>query len=303
MVKIPFSFAKERYDGYSYKMSDPIICMGTLYIVTTPIGNLEDISIRALKILRSVDLIAAEDTRQSRKLLARFRIHARLISYREHNERAMTETLLRYLSEGKSIALITDGGTPCISDPGMILIAQAQQEKIPVVPIPGPSAVITGVSISGLNAERFIFEGFLPRQRKKRELHWKDLAGEERAIVLYESPHRLLACLEEMVQWVPERQCAVCRELTKNYEEIVRGLPSELLDHFRNQVIRGEITIVMEMVSGSQEVDDAVLDAALEQVLTTSGSTRDTARAIASRLNVPFRRVYRRMIQLKNHPM
>ena len=218
---------------------------GILYIVSTPIGNLDDITLRALKILRHVDLIAAEDTRRTRRLLSRFDIHTPLVSYFEHNELKRLDKLLFHLKMGKAIALVSDAGTPGISDPGYRLIKQAIERGISVVPIPGPSAVISALSISGLPTDSFTFAGFLPKKGGKRRKLLDKLGDLNGTSILYESPHRLMEMLEDLREACGDRQIVVTRELTKAFEEVVRGRISEVIDTLKGRRIKGEITIVL----------------------------------------------------------
>jgi 16S rRNA (cytidine1402-2'-O)-methyltransferase len=219
--------------------------MGILYVVSTPIGNLDDITLRALKILRHVDLIAAEDTRRTRKLLSRFDIHTPLVSYFEHNELKKLDKLLSHMKRGKEIALVSDAGTPGISDPGYRLIQQAIERGIPVIPIPGPSAVITALSISGLPTDSFYFVGFLPKKGGKRRKLLDKLGDLDGTSILYESPHRLMRTLEELLEVCGDRQVVVTRELTKAFEEAIRGRISEVINTLKGRRIRGELTIVL----------------------------------------------------------
>jgi len=217
-----------------------------LYIVSTPIGNLEDITLRALRILGSVDLIAAEDTRHTRKLLTHHGISRPLLSYHDHNEVGQAPRLLALLQEGKSIALVTDAGTPGIADPAYHLLQTLLPHAISIVPIPGPTAALAALAVSGLPMDRFVFEGFLPVKSGRRRQRLETLAEETRTIVLYESPHRLLRLLQELVtHFGAERRLVVARELTKHFEEVVRGTTSTLLETFQTRAIRGEFTLVI----------------------------------------------------------
>ena len=219
---------------------------GTLYIVSTPIGNLEDITLRALRILKEVDLIAAEDTRRSRKLLSHYDIHTPLISYHEYSKRQRTQKLVDYLAEGKSVALISDAGTPCISDPGVRIVRDAVAEGVKVEPIPGPSVLTAALSICGLPVNQFVFEGFLDGRRKRRHDQLTCLKDEKRSLVFFESPHRLLSCLEDMQSILGNRQVCVTRELTKKFEEVLRGEISAVLESLQSRPsIKGEITMVV----------------------------------------------------------
>lgn len=218
---------------------------GTLYLCATPIGNLEDITLRAIRVLTEADLIAAEDTRHTRKLLSHFDIHTPVTSYHQHNEAAKTDRVVAELLAGKNIALVSDAGMPGVSDPGSRLVATAVQSGIKVVPVPGPTAAIAGLVASGLPTDRFVFEGFLPRGKKQRALRLKEIAGEERTVVIYEAPHRLRQTLEDLAALDGEREVAVARELTKTYEEIVRGSVVSVLEHFKAKLPRGEFTVII----------------------------------------------------------
>jgi len=215
----------------------------TLYIVATPIGNLEDISLRALRLLKQVDLIAAEDTRTTRNLLNFYDIKTPLTSYHEHNKRAKLGYLLGCLKE-KDVALVSEAGMPGLSDPGYELIAAAIERGIPVVPVPGASAVITALVVSGLPANQFLYLGFLPRRQVARQRLFKSVADEPWTMVAFESPHRLLETLNDALEVFGDRKVAVCRELTKVYEEVFRGRLSQAIEHFAQP--RGEFTLVIE---------------------------------------------------------
>ncbi len=217
-----------------------------LYIVSTPIGNLKDISLRALETLKSAELIAAEDTRHTRKLLSHYGIHTPLSSYFEHNKFSKGPHLVRLLKEGRDIALVTDSGTPGISDPGYRLVQLAIQNEVPITAVPGPSALIDALGLSGLPSDRFIFEGYLPVKAGARKRRLKEIAGEKRTVIFYESPHRLLRALEDISQILGERDIVVARELTKKFEQIVRGNAPSLLGHFQKHKPRGEFVLVIK---------------------------------------------------------
>jgi len=217
----------------------------TLYLVSTPIGNLEDITLRALRILKEVDLIAAEDTRKTRRLLTHYEIKTPLTSYFEGNQQTKTEKIVSRLKDGESIALVSDAGTPIISDPGYPLLRECIAQDITIVPIPGASAVLTAASISGLPLHNFTFEGFLSPKSGKRKRQLAQLANEERTLILFESPHRLCRFLEDALEVMGERDIVIARELTKHFEEIFRGNISEALEKFQRTEPRGEFTIVI----------------------------------------------------------
>jgi len=218
---------------------------GILYIVSTPIGNLEDITLRALRILKEVDLIAAEDTRHTGLLLRHFGIQKPLTSYFEGNELRKKEFILSRLKQGDRIALVSDAGTPGISDPGFRLIQTAAESQIPIVPIPGPSAVIAALSVSGLPTDAFLFKGFLPHKSKRRRDLLKQLEETKETLIFYESPHRLTETLKDILDIFGDREIVLTRELTKIYEEILRGKVSQIQLQLAEKKIRGEITLVI----------------------------------------------------------
>ena len=220
------------------------ILTGTLYIVSTPIGNLEDITFRAVKVLSSVDLIAAEDTRKTKILLNHYNIKKPLLSYYSYNEQRRVPELIVKLQSGFSIAVVSDAGTPGISDPAYRLIRAALHAMLPVVAIPGPTAFLPALITSGLPTDHFVYEGFLP-VKKGRRTKLEQLRNEERTIVLYESPHRLLRTLEDLLASIGDREISVSRELTKKFEEVIRGKISFVLQHFKKNPIRGEFVIII----------------------------------------------------------
>jgi 16S rRNA (cytidine1402-2'-O)-methyltransferase len=219
---------------------------GALFVVATPIGNLEDMTPRAIRILREVDLIAAEDTRRTRQLLSRFGIRNRLVSHHEHNRKASGRELIRLLEEGRRIALVTDAGTPGVADPGAELVAEAANRNIPVIPVPGPSAALAALVVSGLPTDRFLFAGFPPRGSRQLEEFLDGLEAEKGTIVLYEAPHRLQRTLAALAGRWPERRMALARELTKLHEEIVRGTVAEVAEYAARQPALGEYCLVVE---------------------------------------------------------
>ena len=218
---------------------------GILYIVSTPIGNLEDITLRALRTLKEVDLIAAEDTRHTGLLLKHFGIRTSLTSYFEGNELRKRELILFRLKQGDHVALVSDAGTPGISDPGFRLIQLAIEKQIPVIPVPGPSAVITALSVAGLPTDAFLFIGFLPHKSKKRRDLLKELEEVRETLVCYESPHRLSETLQDLFDILGDREIALTRELTKVYEEILRGKVTEIQNQVSGRKWKGEITLVI----------------------------------------------------------
>jgi 16S rRNA (cytidine1402-2'-O)-methyltransferase len=218
---------------------------GVLAIVSTPIGNMEDITLRALRILKEADLIAAEDTRRTGLLLKHFGIEKPLTSYFEGNELKKKEVILSRLKQGDRVALVSDAGTPGISDPGFRLIRAAIDQEIPVIPIPGPSAVITALSVSGLPTDAFLFKGFLPHKSKKRRDLLRELEHARETLIFYESPHRISETLKDVYEVLGDREIVLSRELTKVYEEVLRGKVSGIVNQIEGRQLRGEITLVV----------------------------------------------------------
>ena len=229
---------------------------GTLYLVATPIGNLSDITARAVQTLREADFIAAEDTRVTRKLLAHLDIKKPLISYYKHNSRVSGEKVLSRLQGGESCALVTDAGTPSICDPGEELVCLCAKEEIPMIVIPGACAAVSALSLSGFKSERFVFEGFLPVDNKKRKVYLDELKHEKRTAVIYEAPHKLMRTLKDLFKALGDRRISVSRELTKIYEETIRMNLSEAIVHYENKQPRGEFVLVIEGVQESPDSDN-----------------------------------------------
>jgi 16S rRNA (cytidine1402-2'-O)-methyltransferase len=267
--------------------------VGTLYVVGTPIGNLEDISLRALRILGEVDLIAAEDTRKTRKLLTHFKIATPLTSYHEHNELTRLDELLSTLQQ-KDVALVSEAGMPGLSDPGYELIKAAIARGIPVVPVPGPSALITALVVSGLPTDSFLYLGFLPRRQKERRQLLASVAGERRTLVAFEAPHRLLSSLADLKDALGDRRIALARELTKLHEEVWRGSVSRALIHFEENTPRGEFTLVIE---GAREErvtwdEEQVMDA-LAELLAEGVERKEAVKVVSELAGWPKREVYK----------
>jgi 16S rRNA (cytidine1402-2'-O)-methyltransferase len=270
--------------------------LGSLYVVATPIGNLEDVTIRALNVLSEVVVIAAEDTRTTRVLLRKHGIKTRLVSYNEHNMRRRTPELLATLEIG-DIALVSEAGTPGVSDPGHELIASASAAGIPVVPIPGPSALLAALVASGLPMREFTFLGFLPRRQGERLRVLEAAAREPRTIVFFESPHRIRASLEAVNATFGDRRLAVCRELTKAFEEVFRGTAAEALSHFHEP--RGEFTIVIEGANAKERVisnDDVRRQ--LREARAQGASAKDAVKQVTSTSGRAHREVYALWLEL-----
>lgn len=273
---------------------------GTLYIVATPIGNLEDITFRAVRILKEVDLVAAEDTRHSRKLLSHFGISKPLTSYFDHNQNFKGSYLLEHLREGLSVALISDAGTPCISDPGYQLVRDAAAAGITVVPIPGPSAALAALSAGGLPTDMFTFVGFLPSRPGKRRERLADLKGEGRLLVLYESPKRLLATLADLREICGDRQVVVARELTKMHEEFIRGDVGTVLEELRGRQIRGEVVLLVAPPAEREEPHLPDAAELLRQCLGAGGlSLKDAVKRVAEETGRPRGEVYAAALRIK----
>ncbi len=282
--------------------------VGTLYVVGTPIGNLEDVTLRALRVLGAVDVIACEDTRRTRTLLERHGIARPLVSYHEHNERERAMQLVRRLLAGDDVALVTDAGMPGISDPGLHLVAQAVAAGVTVTPVPGPSAITAALSVAGLPADRFLFMGFLPRTRKARQRALRELAGVPATLVFFEAPHRVHETMADAAAVLGPRRAALVREATKVHEEVLRAPLPDLALQIAQRRLRGEITLVVEGAPARRPADAAARpkeSAAREEparylrrLLRAGISRRDAARSLAENYGIPRRRAYQLALQL-----
>ncbi len=271
---------------------------GTLHVVGTPIGNLEDLSLRARRVLNAVALIAAEDTRTARVLLDHHGVRTPLISYHEHNEATRAPQLVRRLLEGEDLALITDAGTPVISDPGYRLITEAQTAGIRVVGVPGPSAVITALSIAGLPTDRFLFLGFLPARKQRRRTLLEAVAGEPGTLVAYESPRRILDTLSDIARVLPGREVVVAREMTKVHEETIRGDPESVahaLSRDSGGRLRGEVTLLVQ-AAGRQKQRTRGPDPDLAK----ARGMKQISQQVAALLDLPAREVYAVLLEVKH---
>ncbi|GAB4178259.1 MAG: 16S rRNA (cytidine(1402)-2'-O)-methyltransferase [Coleofasciculaceae cyanobacterium] len=268
--------------------------MGALYLVGTPIGNLEDMTFRAVRILQTVDLIAAEDTRHTGKLLQHFEIKTPQVSYHEHNRIERIPELLSVLGEGKSIALVTDAGMPGISDPGYELVKACIEAGIQVVPIPGVSAVITALCAAGLPSDRFVFEGFLPASGQERQKHLESLQTESRTLILYEAPHRIRATLQDLAKSLgANRPIVLARELTKLHEEFWRGTILEAIAHYTKEEARGEFTLVVAGTDAEIPMpSDEVLKTELLQIMREGVSRSQASRQLAQLTKLSRRKLY-----------
>lgn len=274
---------------------------GVLYIVATPIGNLEDISLRAIRVLKEVHLIAAEDTRRTKKLLSAYQINTPMTSLYEQNERKKRGMLVAKMNEGYDCAYVSDAGTPGISDPGYLLVQEALAQAIAVVPIPGACAAIAALSVSGLPMDRFVFFGFLPAKAGRRRQFLKSVAQETKTMIFYESPNRLKDSLSDIQCILGSRMIVVTRELTKIYEEIFRGPVREVIETVEKRTLKGEITLV---VGGKEQqaltCPEEAIRALIAQYETLSLSKRDLIDRIAGELNVPRNSVYRAVMNAKD---
>ncbi len=273
--------------------------MGILYLVATPVGNLEDITLRALSILKEVDLIACEDTRRTAKLLTRYGIKTPRKSYHKFNEQSRARYLIQMLREGKSIALVSDSGTPLVSDPGYKLVASCRREGISAIPIPGPSAAIAAVIGSGLPADSFFFAGFLPARKSLRRRRLKELANIPATLILFEAPHRLLASLEDMIAILGKRSASIARELTKVHEEFLHGTLADLHAILQARPkIQGEITVVIERGKATADTTDypASLKQHLEAEMKKTGLPRNEAlKSVAKQRGITRKQAYNQL--------
>ena len=272
----------------------------TLYLVGTPIGNLEDITFRALRILKSADVIAAEDTRHTGKLLQHFQIKTPQISYHDHNTQQRIPQLLRRLEKGEAIALVSDAGMPGISDPGYELVCACVESGFNVVPVPGPSAVVAAIAAAGLPSDRFVFEGFLPVKGRSRKERISALATEPRTVVLYESPHRILKTLNDLQNALSaERQITLARELTKRYEEFWRGTIGEAIAHYQQTAPKGEFTIAIAPCSPEKTtLSEAEIITQLTDLLAQGKSRTEASRQLAQQTTLSKRDIYQRSLNI-----
>jgi 16S rRNA (cytidine1402-2'-O)-methyltransferase len=264
----------------------------TLYIVATPIGNLEDITLRAIRTLKEVDIIAAEDTRHTQTLLRHFSINTPLTSYHEHNERAKTGQLVARLERGESVALVSDAGTPGISDPGYRLVLEATRRGIRVVPIPGPSALIAALSASGLPTDGFNFRGFLPARKRERRSKLQELRLERYSIVVYETPHRLKESLDDIREIFGDRRMVMGREITKLHEEFLRGRISEVIAEVSRREIRGEVALIIEGCSDVDPPSEEALRDEIAELVAEGLRVKEIAEVLGEKYGYSKRQIY-----------
>lgn len=266
---------------------------GVLYIVATPIGNLEDITLRALRILKEVDLIAAEDTRHTRKLLDHYGIDKPLTSCHEHNEKTKARDLVARLERGENVALVSDAGTPTLSDPGYRLVRQAVEAGVNVVPVPGPSALTAALGASGLPTDRFVFEGFLPAKKGERRKRLNRLREETRTLVFYEAPHRIKESLADLLEILGDRELVLGREITKVYEEFIRGRLSEVIVQAEHRELRGEITLVVTGVEQESAPGEDRIKTEIQRLQRKGLRVKEIAEILGEKFSYPKREIYR----------
>jgi len=275
---------------------------GTLYVVSTPIGNLEDITLRALRVLKEVDLIAAESVEHTRALCRHFGIQTKVTGYNQHNQRFKGTELIRRLESGSNVALVTNAGTPGVSDPGVLLARQAAEAEIRISPIPGPSAVTAALSVSGMRGEKFVFFGFPANKSGKRRAELEELASDSRTLVFFEAPHRVKEMLSDVLEILGDREMVLLREISKIHEEVIHGRVGDLLERIDRDQARGEYTIV---VAGRAGVDkEIVLDERIKKTIEklmskNIMSVKDIAKRIAEQEGVPWRRVYKACLSFR----
>jgi len=280
---------------------------GTLYICGTPIGNLEDITLRVLKILKEVKFIAAEDTRHTKKLLGHYQINTKVTSYYEYNKFKKAPYLVEILKNGQDIALVSDAGMPGISDPGYVLINLALKNNIKLIPVPGVSALITALVVSGLPTDKFVFEGFLPRKIKERKKYFRSIENEERTIIFYEAPHRLKKTLKDMLEILGDRKIVIARELTKKYEEIIRGNLIQVLSEINAKEIKGEITLIVQggfENKGNDSIDflmkEGIIEEYLNKLKIQGYSNKEIIKISQEKFSIPKNIIYKKLLEIKN---
>lgn len=273
---------------------------GVLYLCATPIGNLEDMTLRGIRVLKEADIIAAEDTRQTIKLLNHYEIRKPLISYHEHNKFEKGAEIVELLKSGKNIALVSDAGMPAISDPGEELVRLCIESDIDIVPLPGPTASLTALIISGFSTARFCFEGFLPSNRKERKERLQKLSSETRTIILYEAPHRLLDTLDDLKEQLGDRRISVSREITKKFEETVRDKISNVISIFKERTIKGEFVLVVEGIDEKELIDielkkwdNITIEEHIKMYMQQGMDKKEAIRRVAEDRKLPKKEIYK----------
>ncbi|SFA81664.1 16S rRNA (cytidine(1402)-2'-O)-methyltransferase [Clostridium frigidicarnis] len=279
--------------------------MGKLYLVPTPIGNLKDITLRALEVLKQCDLVAAEDTRQSLKLLNHFEIRKPMLSYHQHNEQGKSDNIIEKLRENKIIALVTDAGTPGISDPGSVIVKKCIEENLDFEVLPGATATTTALVYSGLDTTKFLFRGFIPRENKERKPFMEEIKNCKETLIFYEAPHRLLNTLNFILESLGDRKIAICRELTKMHEEIIRGTLSEIIEHYNEKNPRGEYVLVIEGKTDEEIMEEAMktwenlsIEEHILKYMGEGNSKKDSMKLVAKERGIPKSEVYKYSLEL-----
>lgn len=279
--------------------------MGKLYLVPTPIGNLKDITLRALEVLKQCDLVAAEDTRQSLKLLNHFEIRKPMLSYHQHNEQGKSDNIIEKLRENKIIALVTDAGTPGISDPGSVIVKKCIEENLDFEVLPGATATTTALVYSGLDTTKFLFRGFIPRENKERKPFMEEIKNCKETLIFYEAPHRLLNTLNFILESLGDRKIAICRELTKMHEEIIRGTLSETIEHYNEKNPRGEYVLVIEGKTDEEIMEEAMktwenlsIEEHILKYMGEGNSKKDSMKLVAKERGIPKSEVYKYSLEL-----
>ena len=267
--------------------------VGTLYVVATPIGNLEDITLRALRVLKEVDVIAAEDTRHTQILLSHYGIRTPLTSYHEHNEKTKARQLMSRLERGEQIALVSDAGTPAISDPGYRLAVEAIRGGIPVIPIPGASALTAVLSAGGLPTDRFVFDGFLPAKKQERRARLRALSSETGTLVIYEAPHRLTETLNDLVEILGDRETVLAREVSKVHEEFLRGRLTEVAKQIAGREIKGELTLLIGGSRGQSEVSQEQIEEEIRKLKDDGLRVKEIAEILGEKYGYSKKEIYR----------
>ena len=276
---------------------------GQLFIVPTPIGNLDDITLRALRVLKEVDLIAAEDTRHTQHLLNHYGIKTMLTSYHEHNEREKAYMLVERIKSGAKVALVSDAGTPAIADPGYRLVVAAIAAGIQIVPLPGAAALPTVLSASGLPTDRFLFEGFLPPKKSERKARLQALREQSATLVFYEAPHRLLETLNDMQQLLGDRELVVAREVSKVHEEFLRGTVSDVINQLADRVVKGEITLVVHGSTGDAGVSEELLRTEIRRLKDEGMRVKEIAEVLGEQFRYSKKAIYRLALDLDKKAM
>ncbi len=269
---------------------------GKLYIVATPIGNMEDITIRALKVLESVDIVAAEDSRKAQKLFNHYEIKNKIISFYEHNEDKVQKNIVTFLKKGLSVAIISSAGTPCISDPGFKLVRDAREEKIEVIPIPGASALISAISVCGIPINNFSFIGFLNKKKEKRKKEIENLKDEEKSMIFYESPVRIVTLIENLIEIIGDRKAFLAREITKKFEEFFYGKLSEILESLKEKErIKGEFTLIVQGKKRTFTIEE--IESLLKKAIKTKKKRTDIASEFSNKYNISKNIIYKKLLE------